>query len=278
MLSGGEFLVRGISPAGVFVPEDLPVDAALMARSMEGFVRQEVLPLRDRLEARERGLLRSLVQSAGKLGLLAGGLPAPYGLGLAKTTMAHLAEKSAVSLSYAVTIGVHAGVAAYPLLFFGTERQKERYLPGIARGEIVAAFALTEANAGSDALAVQTLAKLTSDGKSYALDGTKLWVTNAGIADLFTVFAQTDGAGISAFLVDRSDSGLAVGKEENKLGLRGSSTCRIMLNQTPIERSQLLGEPGAGVRAALYALNLGRFQIGAIALGGAKEALRLAIS
>lgn len=271
--AGGAFLATGHEPGDIFTPDDLSAEARLMGQTMDGFVRQEVLPAQVRLEKHEPGVLRGLVAEAGKLGILAGSLPHPYGLALPKTTLALLAEKSGIDLSFAVTIGVHAGVAAYPLLFFGTDEQRARYLPGIAHGERAAAFALTEANAGSDALALETHAIPAGSGR-YVLDGTKLWVTNAGIADLFTVFAQVEGAGPAAFLVERGAPGLAVGSEENKMGLRGSSTCRVMLTNTPAE---LLGEVGKGHLPALYALNLGRFQIGAISLGAAKEALTLAI-
>lgn len=272
--AGGALLLPDSAPANIFTPENLLADAHLMGETMEGFVRNGVLPLRPRLEAHEPGLLRDLVDQAGQLGLLAGGLPHPYGLALPKTTLALLAEKSGIDLSFAVTIGVHAGVAAYPLLFFGTDEQKARYLPAIATGKMAAAFSLTEANAGSDAFALETRARSARDSSHYLINGTKLWVTNAGIADIFTVFAHPDGVGPTAFLVERNSAGVTVGPEESKMGLQSSSTCRIMLSDAPAE---LLGKAGNGHLAALYALNLGRFQIGAISLGGAKEALRLAV-
>jgi alkylation response protein AidB-like acyl-CoA dehydrogenase len=275
---GGEFLLKEAAPTPIFTPEDFSAEQRLMARTMQEFLRRDVLPIQNRLETLETGLLRILIKQAGELGLLAGSLPEPYGLGLPKTTLALLAEMSAISLSFAVTIGVHGGVAALPLLFFGTEEQKNRYLPKIASGDIVAAFALTEANAGSDAFALETRATRSQDGRRYILDGAKLWVTNAGIADLFTVFANVESVGVTAFLLDRATPGLSVGPEENKLGLRGSSTGRLMLNKASVDKPHLLAEPGSGHRPALYALNPGRFQIGAIALGGAKEALKQAIA
>lgn len=287
--AGGRFLFD--SPGSAFAPEDLSAEARLMGQSMEEFARTVVVPAIDRLTAGEPAdTMRDLVRQAGRLGLLAAGMPRRYGgLGLLKTTTALLAEKSAADLSFAITISVHTGVGALPLLLFGADDIRDRYLPGIAKGEIIAAFALSEGNSGSDALAAQTRAlrpppplilgkpdrqaKFTSE--HYRLDGTKLWVTNGGFADVFTIFAQAP-EGFTAFVVPRDSPGLTVSGEEKKLGLRGSSTRRVFLNDVPVPADAVIGEVGKGHRPALYALNAGRFNIGAIALGGAKEALRLA--
>ncbi len=248
-----------------------------MAKTMEEFLRKEVLPAHNLLESKEPGLMPALMRKAGDLGLLAGGVPERYGgLALPKTALALLAEKAALDLSFAISIGVHSGVALLPLLYFGTPEQKEKYLPRLASGEHIAAFALSEANSGSDALGAQTRAALTPDGKTYRLNGAKMWTTNGGFADLFTVFVKVNGEQFTAFLVARDTPGLSVAGEEHKMGLHGSSTCRVLLQDAPVPMENVLGEVGKGHRPALYALNAGRFNIGATALGAAKESLRLA--
>jgi alkylation response protein AidB-like acyl-CoA dehydrogenase len=273
---GGAFLTESLDSARMFTPERLNADAKLMARTMEEFVRKEVRPVRDRLEAHEAGLLRALVHKAGDLGLLAGTVPEFYGgLGLSRSELAIVTEKAALDSSFAITIGVHTGIALYPLLFFGTEEQKRKYLPEMATGETIGAFCLTEAGAGSDALAAWTRAILSPDGKDYVLSGTKMWITNAEIADLFTVFAKVDGEQLTAFLVEKGAPGLSLGKEEHKLGIRGSSTRRVILDECRIPAENVLGEIGKGYRPALYSLNSGRFNIGVSALGNAKECLRI---
>ncbi len=272
---GGAILSE--SPARTFAPEDLSAEARLMAWSADRLLRRDVLPVRERLEAQDDGLMRRLVQQAGTLGLLAGNVPADYGgLGLPKTTLALLSETLARDLSFAVSAGIHAGVALLPLVQYGTPTQKARWLPRLARGELIGAFALSEANAGSDALAAQTRATLAPDGTHYVLHGTKQWITNAGFADLFTVFAIIDGRQFTAFLVEREFPGVSLGPEEKKLGLRGSSTRRLILDNVRVPHGNVLGEIGQGRRVALGALNPGRFAIAATALGAAKDALRIA--
>jgi len=285
IVAGGNFLTVSPSPVPtgegeggkglpICTPEDLSVDARLMGRTMDEFVRREVVPVASRLDAQEAGLMRSLVQEAGRLGLLGATMPRRYGgLDVNKSTAALLAEKSATDLAFAITISVHSGVATLPVLLFGNDEQRGRYLPGIATGETIAAFALSEGNSGSDALAAQTQARQIPGG--YSLDGTKLWVTNGGFADLLTVFARAP-EGFTAFLVPRDAPGLTLSGEEQKMGLRGSSTRRVFLNEITVEAGDIVGEVGKGHRPALYALNAGRFNIGAIALGGSKEALRIA--
>lgn len=270
---GAAFLVTTAQPQDVFVPEDLPADARLMAKTLDDFLRREVLPLTERIERQEEGLMPALLRKAGDLGLLAANVPEAYGgLGLPKTWTALLAERAAVNASFAISLNVHSGIAVTPLIFFGTAEQKQRYLPRLATGEMVGAFALSEATAGSDALAAQARATPAPDGSGYLLSGAKMWITNAGFADLFTVFAQGD-EGLCAFLVERSVPGVSTGPEEHKLGLKGSSTRRLVLDNAPIPAHSLLGEPGKGRRVALYPLNLGRLQIGVNALGAGKDAL-----
>jgi alkylation response protein AidB-like acyl-CoA dehydrogenase len=274
---GGAFLFEEAPSEPIMTPERLSAEARLMARTMEEFLRGEVLPCAARMEAGEPGLMADLLRRAGTLGLLGGAIPATYeGLELTKSALALLTERTGVYLSFAISLGVHSSVAALPLLMFGTPEQRRRYLPGLASGEILGAYALSEADSGSDALHARTRATPTPDGLGYRLAGAKMWTTNGGFADLFTVFAQVDGERFTAFLVPRDTPGLIVGREEHKLGLHGSSTRRLELQEAFVPHAQVLGEVGRGALPALYALNIGRFNIGVIALGAAKEALRLA--
>lgn len=274
---GGGFLLAESAPGSISTPENLPSEARLMARTMEEFVRKEVIPINPRLQAHEPGLMAATLRKAGDLGLLAGSVPEQYGgLGLPKVALTLLSEKAAVELSFAISIGIQSGMSLLPLLYFGTEQQRSQLLPGLLSGEILGAFALSEANSGSDALGAQTKATLAGDGMHYLLNGSKMWTTNGGFADLFTVFVQVDGAKFTAFLVSRDTPGLMIDKEEHKVGLHGSSTCRINLQDARVPANCVLGEVGQGHRPALFALNVGRFNIGATALGAAKEALRLA--
>lgn len=273
--TGGAFLAESPPLTQVSIPEDKGADAHLMARTAEEFLQRCVLPVRERLETQEDGLMRRLVQQAGMLGLLAGNVPQEYGgLALPKTTVALLGEKMALDLSFAISAGIHSGVALLPLALFGTPSQQAQWLPRLARGEIVGAFALSEANAGSDALSAQARATLCADGTHYRLSGVKQWITNAGFADLFTVFAKVEGTQLTAFLVERAFPGVSLGPEEKKLGLRGSSTRRLILDHVPVPVENVVGAIGQGHRPALSALNLGRFAIAATALGSAKDALR----
>ncbi len=248
-----------------------------MAKTVEDFLRREVLPVDARLEVHEPGLIHGLLRKAGELGILGMAVPEAYGgLDLPKSQIALLTETMGIHASFAISAGVHAGVATLPLLFFGTEAQKSQYLPRLATGEWIGAFALSEANSGSDALSAQAKAVLSKDQTHYLLNGTKMWITNGAFADLFTVFAQVEGAGFTAFLVERGFAGVSASREEEKLGLRGSSTTRIHLENVAVPVENVLGEIGKGYRPALYALNLGRFAIAATALGMCKENLRIA--
>jgi alkylation response protein AidB-like acyl-CoA dehydrogenase len=274
---GCAFLVEETAPEQILTPEELPADARLMAKSIEEFVRKEVQSQSDRIEEHEEGLMRCLVQKAGALGLLAADVPELYGgLGLSKSTITLIIEKAALNASFSVSIGAHTVIGTLPLLYFGTAEQKQKYLPKLATGEVIGAFALSEANCGSDALSSQTRATLSPDGKHYLLNGTKMWTTNAGFADLFTIFAKIDGEQFTAFLVEKDTPGLSLGREEHKLGIRGSSTRRVILDNAQVPVENVLGEAGKGYRVALYVLNIGRFNLGAGGLGSSKEVLRIA--
>lgn len=276
--AGGDFLLDAPSSETILTPEKLDAEARLMADAAGGYMRGEVLPAADRLQAQEAGLLPALLQQAGALGLLGLEIPEAYGgLGLAKSVSARIAEEIGVEPSFAVSHNVHTSVATLPIVFFGTPEQKDRYLPRLATGKLLGAYALSEAQAGSDALAARTRAIPSADGQSYTLSGEKMWITNAAFADLFVVFAKVEGQkGLTAFLVERGWAGVSIGREEHKLGLKGSSTCRLLLDNVSVSAENVLGKLGEGAKVALYTLNLGRFKIAASSLGQGKNLLGIA--
>jgi len=271
---GGAFLLEEGDPAKVFIPEEFGPEARLMAKTADEFLRKEVLPHTERIEAHDLDLMRDLMRKAGALGLLGAEIPEVYGgLGLDNRTGALLAEKLNWQQSFALTHEAHTVIATLPLLFFGSHTQKSRYLPRLASGEWIGAFCLSEPGSGSDALGAQTRATLSPDGTRYLLNGTKMWITNAAFADLFTVFAKVDGEKFTAFLVERDFPGVSFGREERKLGMRGTSTRRVILDNAPVPVENVIGEVGRGHYAAFCALNLGRFKLEAGAVGGLKETL-----
>lgn len=276
-LRGGEFLLREVEPTQVFTPEDFSSEDLAIAQAAEDFISGEVLPRNADIEHQQEGLTIGLLKKAGELGLLSGDLPEAFGgLNLPKTTSTLLAEKMSLQASFAVSWGAHVGIGTLPILFFGTPEQKQRYLPKLATGEMIAAFSLSEANCGSDPLSARTKATLSSDGKHYLLNGEKMWTTNAGWADLFIVFAKVDGEKFTAFIVERNFPGVSVGREEHKLGIKGSSTRRVILENAQVPVENVLHEIGKGHHVAFGVLNIGRFKLAAATLGGAKEALTLA--
>jgi alkylation response protein AidB-like acyl-CoA dehydrogenase len=275
--AGGRWLVAPVGSSAQFTGADFSDDDLLYAKTAEDFVRGEVLPVLDRIEAKEEGLMPALLKRAGQLGLLMIDVPERWGgLGLRKTTSMLVSERSALCASFSVSWGAHTGIGSLPLVYYGTEAQKTRYLPKLATGEWLAAYALTEPQAGSDALAARTRATLQPDG-SYRLTGTKQFITNAGFADLFTVFAKVDGERFTAFLVERATPGLSVGPEEHKLGIRGSSTRQLVLEDAPVAADRVLGEIGKGHKIAFNILNIGRFKLGAGSVGAAKDCLAIAL-
>jgi len=276
--AGGSWLVAPVGSSAQFTGADFSEEDILYAKTAEDFVRGEVLPVLDRIEAKEEGLLPALLKRAGELGLLMIDLPERWGgLGLRKTTSMLVSERSALCASFSVSWGAHTGIGSLPLVYYGTDAQKTRYLPKLATGEWLAAYALTEPQAGSDALAARTRAVSQPDG-SYRLTGTKQFITNAGFADLFTVFAKVDGERFTAFLVERSTPGLSVGPEEHKLGIRGSSTRQLVLEEAPVPADRILGEIGKGHKIAFNILNIGRFKLGAGSVGAAKDCLAIALA
>jgi alkylation response protein AidB-like acyl-CoA dehydrogenase len=277
---GGSFLVERHAPGEVQVPEAFDDELRMMGQSARTFVEREILPDFERLEGLDYELSRRKLSVAGELGLLAIDIPEQHGgLGLSKTASLLVAEKLAASGSFNVTFNAHACIGTLPIVYFGDERQRAHYLPRLASAELVAAYCLTEPGSGSDARAARTSAVPSEDGRGYLLSGTKMWITNAGFADLFVVFAQATGdrgEGLTAFLVERDTPGLSFGAEERKMGIKGSSTRQVILEEAPVPFENVLGEVGKGHRIAFSILNLGRLKLAAGAVGGTKEMLRLA--
>ncbi len=273
----GAFLIESPKAGSTFTPEDFDQEARLIGRAAEEFVRNEVLPRLPEIEQAQEGLMRELDRKMGELGFTAAEVPTHYGgLDLPKTTVALLVEKLGPEPATCLTLQAHAGLAILPLVLEGTPAQKARYLPKLASGEWCGSFCLSEPVSGSDALAMRTRATRSPDGKGYLLSGEKMWVTNAGFADLFTVFAKLDGEQFTAFLVERAFPGVNLGREEHKIGLHGSSTRRVAFDQVFVPAENLLGEVGKAHYIALNTLNLGRYKMAASALGTGKYALEVA--
>ena len=276
-LVGGNFLLTETDPKLVFTPEDLTADQRLMAQTAEKFMDKEVLPNLDALEHQADGLMPKIFRQAGELGLLGMGVPEEFGgLGLGRATIVGVEEQLTKLGGFGVTTGAHSGIGTEPLEYFGAEAQKKKYLAKLATGEWMAAYALSEAGSGSDALGLRTKATLSADGRHYVLNGTKMWISNAAWADLFTVFAKVDGQQVTAFLVEKNFPGVSTGKEEHKLGIKSSSTRRVILEDAQVPVENVLGEIGKGAYIAFNILNLGRFKLGAGAIGAAKESLKVA--
>ncbi len=271
---GGSFLISNIAPEDVFTPADLSDDQRLIGQTAEEFVKKEVVPMIPDLEAHKEGLMAQTLRKAGEIGLLGGAIPESYGgAGLDKVSATVLAEKLAGYASFAVSHGGHAGIGTIPIVYFGTEAQKKKYLPKIATGELLSCYCLSEPQAGSDSLAARTRAVLSPDGKNWILNGQKMWITNGGFADVYVVFAKVDGEKFSCFIVERGTPGFSVGAEEKKMGIKGSSTVPIFFENAPVPKENLLHEIGRGHIVAFNTLNVGRFSLGAYCLGGAKEVL-----
>ena len=277
--AGGSFLLETRTPAEVFTPEDLNEEQRQIASSAARFAREEVLPLAGAVEAKQPGVMQALMRKAGELGFAAVDIPEEYsGMGMDKTASTLVTDHLSVLASFSTAIGSHVGIATLPLVWYGSEDQKQRYLPLLGSCEWVGGYGLSEASSGSDAMHIRTRATLSADGSYYTLNGEKMWITNCGIASFYTVFAKIDGEKFSAFLIERDTPGLTVGAEEHKLGIRGSSTCPLVLDGCRIPASNLLGEAGKGHRIAFNVLNVGRFKLGVACVGGARHALGHMIS
>jgi len=278
-ISGGSFLLEERTPDEVFTPEDFTEQHQLIGQTAEEFATNEIVPNIEKMEHKDFSVTRELLKKAGELGLSGVEIPEAYGgLEMDKVTAAVIADHIAKYAGFATTWGGHTGIGTLPIVYFGTEEQKKKYLPRLAAGEIVGAYALSEASSGSDALNCRARAELSKDGKHYILNGEKMWITNAGFADLFTVFAKVDGEKFTAFLVEKSFPGFSIGAEEHKMGIRGSSTCPIILNDCKVPAENVLGEIGKGHVIAFNILNVGRFKLGAMCVGGARVALENSIA
>jgi alkylation response protein AidB-like acyl-CoA dehydrogenase len=274
LVKGGGFLIEETAPEHVFTPEDFSDEQKMFAQTAREFIRNEVLPRLEETEAHAEGVMVGLVKKAGELGFLMIDVPEKYGgLDLDKATSMLVSEVMSTGGAFATSYGVHTGIGTLPVLYFGNEDQKERYLPRLATGELMGCYALTEAGSGSDALAAKTHAELSADGTFYTINGEKLFVTNGGFADLFTVFAKVNGMDFTAFIVERGCEGVSIGAEEKKLGIRGSSTVTLILDGAKVPAGNLLGEQGKGHKIAFNILNIGRFKLGVGCVGAAKQAL-----
>src|SRR5438094_262701 len=273
IFKGGSFLIEDRTADEIFTPEDFNEEHRMIAETTRQFVDAEVVPRTDELENKDWKLARELVKQAADLGLIGAGIPEEYGgLGLDQTSGALIGENIGRSASFATTLGAESGIGLLPIIYFGTEAAKQKYLPRIASGELITAYALTEAGSGSDAMAAKATARLSADGTHYILNGEKMFITNGGFADIFIVFAKVDGDKFSAFIVEKQD-GVSPGAEEHKMGIKGSSTTPLVLSDARAPIENLLGEVGKGHKIAFNILNIGRFKLGAMCLGGMKLAL-----
>ncbi|MDF2650383.1 MAG: acyl-CoA dehydrogenase [Paenibacillus sp.] len=275
---GGSFVITTAAMQSIMTPEDLSEEQRMIGETTTEFVNGEVLPHDQQLEKLDYELTVKLMRKAGELGLLGVDVPEAYGgLGLDKVSSTIISEKLSKASSFALSVGAHVGIGTLPIVFFGTSSQKEKYLPELATGNRIAAYCLTEPSSGSDAMGAKTTARLSADGAHYILNGAKQYITNAGFADLFIIYAKIDGQQFSAFIVERTLDGVSFGPEEKKMGIKGSSTRPVILDNVHVPVDQLLGEPGRGHIIAFNILNIGRFKLGAGCLGGAKEALELSV-
>src|ERR1043166_8148249 len=275
---GGSFLIEERSPGEVFTPEDFTEEHRQIAKTAVEFTTNEVMPAAAEIEAKNFAVTRGLLRKAGELGLMSVDVPEEYGgLEMDKVTSALIAESMSQLASFSVAFSAHTGIGTLPIVWYGTEAQKRKYLPKLVTGEWISAYALSESSSGSDAMNCRTRAVLSADGKHYVLNGEKMWISNSGFADLFTVFAKVDGEKFTAFLIERGTPGFSIGAEEHKLGIRGSSTCPLILSDCKVPVGNVLGEAGRGHHIAFNILNIGRFKLGAASVGGARNSLQSAV-
>lgn len=278
-LNGGEFLIRESDPSQIFIPEEFTEEHRMMADMAHEFLVQNVYPNIERIDKLEPGLMPSLLDKAGELGLLGVSIPEEYGgFGKDFLTGMLMTETLGAGHSFSVAMAAHTGIGTLPILYFGNENQKNKYLPKLATGEWKASYCLTEPGSGSDALAAKTKAELTADKKHYILNGQKMWITNAGFADLFIVFAQVDGDKFTGFIVEKNTEGLSLGEEEHKMGIKGSSTRQVFFTDCKVPVENLLGEIGKGHLIAFNILNIGRAKLAAAALGACKQVCTTSIN
>lgn len=277
-LKGGEWLIKESDAASTFVPEDFSEEQRMIRDMCDQFLTTEVLPILDRIDSLEPGLMKSLVQKAGEQGLLATSFPEEYGgLGKDFVTSTIINEYLGAGHSFSVAIAAHTGIGTLPILYFGTPEQKQKYIPKLITGEWAGAYGLTEPNSGSDALSAKTSAKLSDDGRHYILNGQKCWITNGGFADVYTVFAKIDGDKFTGFIVERGFEGFSQGPEEQKMGIKGSSTVQLYFQDCKVPVENVLGEIGKGHKIAFNILNIGRLKLCAATLGGAKKTINASV-
>lgn len=278
VLKGGEFLIKESLREDIFTREELNEEQRMIQDMVNGFIEKEVYPVLERLEHQEEGLTVSLLHKAAELGLLGMAIPEEYGgFGKDFNTNTVMMETMSRAGSFSVSLGAHTGIGTLPILYFGTPEQKKKYLPKLVTGELKASYCLTEPGSGSDALAAKSRADRSPDGKHYILNGQKMWITNAGFADIFIVFCKIDGDKFSSLIVERNMPGFTVGAEEKKLGLKGSTTRQIFFENVKVPAENVLGEIGQGHKIAFSILNIGRFKLGAGTLGGAKKVFSMAV-
>ncbi len=277
VLKGGEFLIRESGPEDTFIPEELNEEQLMVKQMAEDFLKNEIAPNRPRIEKQEPGLSVALLEKAGELGLLGAHMPAQYGgTELDTNTNTVISDMLGPCGSFSTSIAAHTGIGMLPILYFGTEAQKEKYLPRLISGELKAAYCLTEPGSGSDALNAKTRADLSADGSHYVINGQKMWITNAGFADLFIVFAKIDGDKFTGFILERNTPGITLGEEEDKLGIKGSSTRQVFFENVKVPAENVLGEIGKGHLIAFNALNIGRYKLGVMCIGGNREVINMA--
>ena len=278
VFAGGEFLITDAAPEEVFTPEDFTDEHKMILDTAKGFVEKEIQPLGEKLEEKDHDLVLSLLAKAGELGLLGTDVPEEFGgLGLDKVSTTLVAEAMGTAASFGVVYGAHTGIGSLPIVYFGNDDQKKRYLPKLASGEWCGAYCLTEPGAGTDALNAKTKAVLSEDGKYYVLNGEKMFITNAGWASTFIVYAKVNGEQFTGFIVEKDFPGVSTGKEEKKMGMHGSSTRPVILEDAQIPVENVLFEVGKGHKIAFNILNIGRWKLGASAVGGCKACITEAV-
>ncbi len=277
ILKGGEFLIRDSRPEDVFIPEELNEEQLMIKQMAVDFLNNEIAPNRAKIEKQEPGLSPSLLKKMGDLGLLGAHMPTAYGgMELDTNTNTVIADVFGPMGSFSVPFAAHTGIGMLPILYFGTEAQKEKYLPSLISGDLKAAYCLTEPGSGSDALNAKTRADLSADGSHYLVTGQKMWISNAGFADIFIVFAKVGGEKFTGFVVDAHSAGITLGEEEDKLGIKGSSTRQVFFENVKVPAENVLGEIGKGHLIAFNALNIGRFKLGVMCIGGNKAVIDMA--
>ena len=274
-IKGGEFIIRDTKPENIFIPEEWSEEQKMIASMCDDFIEKEVVPHVERIDNMEEGLMQSILEKAGELGMLGMSVPEELGgMGVDFKTSLLATEKLGKGYSFSVAYGAHTGIGTLPLLYYGNEEQKKKYIPKLASGEWKAAYCLTEPSSGSDANSGKTKAELSEDGKTYTLNGQKMWITNGGFANFFTVFAKIgDDKNLSAFLVEGDSEGISLNPEEKKMGIKGSSTRQVFFNNVKVPAENMLSERGNGFKIALNILNIGRIKLAAGVLGGAKDAI-----